>query len=520
MKFLMILLTVFSISSVEGQIVRRTFRLDAVDSTQPQPSSNGVSQILISRGRVFLATDNGLNITTDGGSTFQTDFGNNSPTGLSVSAVAVKGDTIVTAISTTTEQNGESVATGEGFYASMDDGQSCNKQSQSTDSTSDTSVVFGINTLRALPIQTTAENITYSLVFHKGYLYSAEWGGGLRRTDDLGKTWQRVVLPPDYLDYINGDSSYSFQLSVQTNDKYNTNEANLNQEAFSLYSDGDSVLYVGTAGGIDKTTDNGHSWYKYDHANTSSGISGNFVVYLAGQNSGTVHYIWGATVVANGQTEKSALSYTTDCGLTWRHILDGHFFHGMAFHDSTVVYGVSDDGLFRTADFGQSSQVITNIYDPTTTQSILSQSFYAVAVGGDSVWIGSGDGTAVGIDKGTGFDFNRWRVIKASTSKSLSGNPTYFYPNPFSPNNYVGRVHYVIKNAGSQVTIRIFDFSMHIVRTLLQNATRGPIPGQDFNEEAWDCKGIQGRLVDNGVYFFSVVVNGGSPQWGKIMVIR
>ncbi len=65
-------------------------------------------------------------------------------------------------------------------------------------------------------------------------------------------------------------------------------------------------------------------------------------------------------------------------------------------------YGASDDGLFRTADFGITNQVITNIYDPTSKQSVLSQAFYAVATNGDSVWLGSSDRAAMGIDNGNG----------------------------------------------------------------------------------------------------------------------
>jgi len=514
MKAFLVLIIITSFSNADAQFLKRTFKL-GVDSTyQPKPSSNSVSQILVSNERVYFATDNGINLTTDGGTSFETNFGKSGPTGIAVNAIAVKGDTIAAAVSSSINQSGTTLPVGEGLFASTDNGTTWTKEKQSMDSTADTMVVFGKNTLRALPILTSVQNISYSLAFHKGYIYSANWGGGLRRTSDLGKTWQRVVLPPDFLDYINGDSTYSFQLSVQTNIKYNTDEANLNQEAFSLYSDGDSVLYVGTADGIDKTTDNGYSWHKFNHVNSSGGISGNFVVSLAGQNSGTVHRIWGATVVAEDATETSALSYTNDGGATWRNILNGHFFHGMAFHDSTIVYGVSDDGLFRTSDFGQTSQVITNIYDPNSRQSILSQAFYAAASNGDSIWVGSGDGSALGVDKGYGFEPSKWRVLKAYAP--VVGNSTYFYPNPFSPPLDVGKIHFRIQNPGSQVTIRIYDFSMRIVRTVLQNAARGA----GDTDVQWNGASDRGGTVDNGVYFYSVVVNGEKPAWGKILVLR
>ena len=256
MKIIFVLAITVSLSTADAQFLRKTYKLDGQASSQP--SSNSVSQILISNGWVFLATDKGLNITTNDGYSFETDFGKNGPTGVSVNAIAVKGDTIITAVSTTTERSGTTYPVGEGLYASADNGATWTKEPQSLDSLSDTTVTFGGNVLKALPITTAINNISYSIVFHKGYIYSANFAGGLRRSNDLGKTWQRVVIPPDGLDYITQDSTdYVFQLSPVSGNL--TSENNLNHRVFSLYSDGDSALYVGTAAGINKTTDNGYS---------------------------------------------------------------------------------------------------------------------------------------------------------------------------------------------------------------------------------------------------------------------
>lgn len=514
MKLLWVLVIPLLVSSADAQFLKRTFKL-GVDSTsqpQPQPSSNSVSQILITNGKVYFAASNGINLTTDGGNSFQTNFGKNGPTGIAAEAIAAKGDTIVVTVSSDTSV-GSSGLVGKGLFVSTDNGATWTREPQSIDPEADSSVTFGRDTLKATPVTVDVDNVSYSVVFHKGYIYTANFAGALRRSSDLGKTWQRVVLPPDYLNYITQDSTdYAFQLSP-INGKI-TYENNYNHRVFSLYSDGDSVLYVGTAAGINKSTDNGYSWHKFNHVNSSGGISGNFVVSLTGQNFGGLHAIWGATVVANDPSESSALSYSRDEGKTWNNILNGHFFHGMTFHDSTVVYGMSDDGLFRTSDFGRTSQVITNIYDPTSRKSILSQSFFAAAANGDSIWVASGDGSAVGVDNGSGFDLSKWHVLKAYAN--VTGNSTYFYPNPFSPHLDVGKIHFHIQNPGSQVTIRIYDFSMHIVRTVLQNATRA---AGDADVQ-WNGASDRGGSVDNGVYFYSVVVNGGTPAWGKILVIR
>ncbi len=510
MKTLLAISVVLAVSNAFGQNVMRTFKLDSV-LTQSNPSSNAVNQILVSNGTVYLVTNKGLNVSSDGGSTFQTNWGTSGPTGMGTNAIAVKGDTIVVAVSTTLDQGGESLPVGQGLYVSTDNGTTWTHHPQSIDSTNDTTVAFGRNMLKALPVTVDVQNITWSMAFYGGYLYTANWAGGLRRSSDLRKTWQRVVIPRDYLDYITQDSTYSFQLSVQSG-RYTT-ETNYSQLLFSLYSDGDSALYIGTAGGIDKTTDNGYSWHKFSHQN-NPGISGDFVVSIAAQNYGTVHNIWAATVNANDSSEVPALSYTSDGGTTWHHIMSGHFFHNVGFNGQ-VVYGASDDGLFRTPDFGKTVDVTTTIFDASNSQSILSKAFYSVNSVGDTIWLGTGDGTAIGVDPGTGFVQDKWRVLRAFTPIG-SANTTYFYPNPFSPNLDIGRVHYSIKKPGSTVTIRIYDFSMHVVRTLLQNAPRPTGEADD----PWNGTDDTGKLVDNGVYFYSVAINGESPIWGKIMVIR
>ena len=507
-------------SNTDAQFIKRTYKLSGTGTTQP--SDNTVNQILIANGKVFLATNKGLNMTTNGGVSFQDTIGTKGPVGQSISSIAVKEDTIAAAVSSDTTVSGTDYPVGEGIFVSTDGGTTWTREPQSLDSLSDSTIVFGENTLKALPVTTAIDNITYSLAFYKDTLYSANFAGGLRRSGDLGKTWQRVVLPPDYLNYITQDSiDYTFELSPVSGNI--TSEDNYNHRVFSLFCDGDSALYVGTAGGINKTTDGGYSWHRFDHQNESSPISGNFVVSLTAQDyvdstSGTmdhVHNIWGATINANDPSEVEAISYSSNGGASWQYILPGHFFHDIAFQGK-IVYGVSDDGLFRTRDFGVTNEVIINIYDQQKGQSVLSQAFYAVATDGDTVWLGSSDGAAMGIDNGNGFDQTSWHVFR--TYVPLASNPgsTYFYPNPFSPHLDIGRIHYFVNSASSRVTIRIYDFSMHIVKSLLQNATR---PSGETDQQ-WDGTGDHGELVDNGVYFYSVIVNGGSPAWGKILVIR
>ena len=94
---------------------------------------------------------------------------------------------------------------------------------------------------------------------------------------------------------------------------------------------------------------------------------------------------------------------------------------------------------------------------------------------------------------------------------------TYSYPLPFSPSSEVVRLHYSTSGRTVPVTIRIFDFAMQPVKTLLQNATRS---GSIEHDEIWDGRDDRQRRVSNGIYFYRIEADGGEPQWGKIFVLQ
>jgi hypothetical protein len=79
------------------------------------------------------------------------------------------------------------------------------------------------------------------------------------------------------------------------------------------------------------------------------------------------------------------------------------------------------------------------------------------------------------------------------------------------------RFHYNLGRASATVTIEVFDFGMHRVKTVLRDAPRS---GAQERDEIWNGNDETGSLVSNGVYFYKVTVSGGDPAWGKVMVIQ
>jgi len=155
--------------------------------------------------------------------------------------------------------------------------------------------------------------------------------------------------PPDSLDYIDTSMAldFAFDLSPVAGNVVST--GNYNHRVFSVYAGDDAIIWVGTAGGINKSTDGGISWRKYSHR--GNGISGNFVVALKEQVFSNHRIIWASTVNANDPDETKGVSFSEDAGETWKTTLLGEWAYNFAFKDS-LVYAATNNGIYRSSDFG------------------------------------------------------------------------------------------------------------------------------------------------------------------------
>ncbi len=239
----------------------------------------------------------------------------------------------------------KNVPIGTGIKVSSDNGNVWNSFPQPVDPMPDgyDTLHYGNNLIPALKITTAAKNLSYDILVTKKNVTSdslviwiVSWAGEVRKSIDYGAHFTRVILPPDNKDSIYPGGNYTgtnaFSLNPVAND---------NHKGFSVTAENDSTIYVGTAGGINKSTDWGVSWRKYTYENTGSGsgISGNFVVAMKVQRFAGRTIVWGATNVGGGASGQSAaVSYTTNSGLTWKNTLGGEdesvFSHAIGFKDS------------------------------------------------------------------------------------------------------------------------------------------------------------------------------------------
>jgi len=474
----------------------------------PFPPSNSVSHLVASGDTIWAGTGKGLARTTGSTGTWESFRGVTEFARPGIFAIDVKPGLVWTSTGFTQGVDDQSVQTGSGYTYSTDQGVTWAARPQPVDAADDSLVTYGTNTVRFLPVTVDEQNVTFDVALSDSFVWIASWSSGLRRSSNLGETWNRVVLPNDFLSSISPDDSLGFY--------YVDPRQQNNFLLFSVFVQNDTTIWAGSAGGINKSTDGGSSWSKFNTINQASPLLGNWVIAIDGQPIDSVYRIWTTNWPADLELgEQYGVSYSDDGGRIWRNLLHGIRAYDFAFRDS-IVYIATDEGVFRTDDGGLSWIRSGTIIDQATGQRITDPSFFSVAVIGDTVYCGGSDGLVRTIDDGSGSFGRSWEILRTYQPVGASAS-TYAYPNPFAPDEEIVRIHYSTGGTSASVTVEVFDFGMNRVRTVVRDASRS---GTGEHDEIWDGTDSQGRQVANGVYFYRVEIDGRDPAWGKIMVLQ
>lgn len=521
-KYFSIFLFIVSFSAVNlfAQKIPKSIYLNESNLNKivadPTPSGNAVEYIEFMGSYIWIATSIGLSKSEDNGETWTNyKFGEEG-----ISALGIKNDTVWVATWHPLENSDDVVPVGSGLHYSSDKGETWIDIPQPVDAPDDSSIVYGINTLRSLPLNVVEGNFTRDIGFLGNEIWIASFYGGLRKSKDIGKTWEKVVLPPDYLDSIKPTDSLNFTLSPSSGALGFEN--NLNHRFFSIRVVNDSTIFIGTANGINMSTDGGISWRKFNHQNQENSMSGNFILDINYDHARET--VWAATWKAEGVTEYYGLSSSSDGGANWETYLAGENIHDIAFtydqnDNEKDVFVATDNGIFRSADNGLSWITAPEIRDDNSGIALTTNKFRAVNAitdfsGINSLWFGSESGTAKLKESGSIWEGD-WRVFISSPT-TISGSDAIAFPNPFSPDSEPVSLKFSFSGNTKSVTIRIFDFGMNLVKTLIQNMDR--VGGREY-VDIWNGRDENNTIVPNGVYFYKIDIGDDEPLYGKIMVL-
>lgn len=479
------------------------------------PAGNSITDLIVVGDTIWAGTGNGLSVSFNNGISWKSFTGTPEFGTEDISALAYNNGVVWVATAHTENINGDNIDVGSGLKYTFDNGLSWTSVPQPIDNQNDTTINYGANILKALPVTVVQQNLTFDIAFTPGTVWITSFAGGLRKSTDYGTTWERVVIPPDYLDEIKPADTLSFCLSPSAGSFCSEN--NLNHRTFSVISVNDSTLYVGTAGGINKSTDGGISWKKFNHQNQANPISGNFVVAL-GFNKNN-NSLWAATWSASGTGEFYSVGLSKDGGDNWTSFLNGERTHNFGFKGDDII-AVSDNGAFRSSNFGVTWITPATIKDSQTNLTLTTNVFFSSASQNNDIWLGSNDGLARLTESISTWNGN-WKLFFASQPLT-STDESYAFPNPFSPRVERLKIKYSTRGGSVPVTIRIYDFGMNYVSTLIQNVMRGnPVHNVDKTGviDFWNGRDAAGNVVPNGVYFYRIDV-GESIQYGKILVLQ
>ena len=515
-KYIILVTLFYSITF--PQVIPNKFDLSAKKNlskvNDENPTGNGITDIVVIGDTIWVGTGNGLSVSFDNGNNWKSFTGTTEFGSEDISAIGYNNGVVWVATAHNEIINNETIDVGSGLKFTFDNGVTWSTLPQPVDNDIDTTIVYGNNTLNTLPVTVPQQNVTFDIAFTPGTVWITSWAGGLRKSTNSGTTWERVVLPPDFLNEIKPADTLNFCLSVQAGNF--CSQGNLNHVAFSVIAPNDTTLFVGTANGINKSTDNGISWKKLNHQNQTNPISGNFIPALGfNVNNNT---LWAATWVAN-ESEFYGVSLSTDLGENWSTFLNGEKTHNFGFKGSDVI-AVSDNGAFRSANLGATWITPAFIKDSNSKLTLATNVFFSAGSWNNDIWLGSNEGLARLSESG-GMWVGNWKIFIASPPL-LNAEESYAFPNPFIPSIDRLKIKYSTGGKSVPVTIRIFDFGMNYIATVLQNVTRGnPIHNVDSGGviDFWDGKDANGNFVPNGVYFYRIDA-GGNTLYGKFVVLK
>jgi len=463
MKYLNIIVLVFFFQTgfSLSPIPRSFDSPDTVSNDFDETLDSSVVDLVINEGTVWFATGNGLGRTDDNGKTFRGYFKKNGLSDDIIASVDAKSSTVLCGII-----DSKSVYpqwSGAGVCLSNDTGLTWREIGEKQ----------GLTGVEGL------YQVAWDVYLDGSDMWVATWTKGLFHSTDGGNSFKQI-LPQKKDGY-----------------EYHTYEIDINYGS----------IWVGCEGGVARTKDGGITWNYYSQVD-GKGYIGGFTPSVHIMAPGVV---WAGTGVDMEHMNGSGVNMTLDDGEIWQNFNTGNGIGSNVIYDITsigdTVYLATDGGgVAYSGDYGQTWQLATVV------NGLPSNFVYCIDTDGSVLWAGTDFGLARSDDGG-----NTWQAFDYTTKPGDSDSPrSIAYPNPFAPSSTLCTIEFSL-GTSRLVTLKIYDFSGAFVRTLAESEFMGP---QDDIKIAWDGRDSSGRVVDNGVYFYILDIEGTPLTYGKIAVLE
>ncbi len=434
-------------------------------------------------------------------------------------SIALAQDTVVAGIGYNDTSQEESVQAQMGFYISTDGGQHWEliDTSRTLDSPDANTIRYGGNELETVPVIVPQQSPPYMVDFRGDVIFFAGWASGIRRSTDLGQSWERIVLPPLGMDELNPENDYDFVIDPRGEGQGN---AFLNFLGFSVLIGQDGTVYAGTAGGLNISDNALYApadsirWRQVRQERRPDGLQGSWITSI--RENPYDNAVWMTNWISITGEDRDGIVVTRDGGVSFDQHLSGERLYDIGFRGKTI-YVVGVNGVFISPDNGATWQQRRRLHSVNTSMKP-NTTYFSVATAGDRVWIGSNDGLASTDDDGGSWEITRVDFPLDGANRYQSDAPAvdaYAYPNPFSPRQHdLVRIKFENRDEGD-VTIRLFDFGMNLIRVLDQKQKMAP----GTYEAVWDGTDQQGRKVANGTVFYEIDT-GNRQTVGKILLLE
>lgn len=440
-----------------------------------------------------------------------------------VYSFALAQDTVFVGLGYITEDGDNQVQTMMGFYLSTDGGNTWSFINPPLDNVNDTTIRYGGQDIPSLAIVVPQQAPPYNVAFKGETLFTAAWALGLRRSTDLGLTWERILLPPYELDELTPEGTYDFEFNPRTPNantemgrKYPNGWTNF--LGFSVMIDSDGHVWAGTAGGLN-ISDNALTApadsIRWRHIRAEGGINGMLGNWIIRQRQNPYDKKVWMTNWITLPGDRQGLVATTDKGLTFEQHLVNEDILDITFNGPTI-FAAGRNGLFISPDNGSTWIKQPQIRSANSFLKV-TVSFQTATTTSDRVWIGTNDGLISTTNNG-----QTWEIIRVDfpmsggniyQSSSTETN-TYAYPSPFSrTQDSIVRIRFNTSSTGT-ASIELMDFGMDRIIRLPDVQVNQP----GVYEVSWNGLNADGNRVANGPVFYSIKV-GSERINGKFLIL-